>query len=63
MPALISFNVGVELGQLTAIAAAYLAIGAWFGAKPWYRSRITVPASAAIACIAVYWTIERVITG
>ena len=31
MTALISFNVGVELGQLTVIAIAYFSIALWFG--------------------------------
>lgn len=60
LPALISFNIGVELGQLAVIAAAYLAVGAWFGRKEWYRSRITIPASLAIACTGLYWTVTRV---
>lgn len=57
--ALITFNVGVELGQITVILAAFLLFGMWFSAKPWYKSRIVVPASAIIALIALYWTIER----
>ncbi len=60
IPALIGFNVGVELGQLTVIALAFLTVGAWFGKKPWYRSRIAMPASAVIAMVGVYWVIERV---
>jgi len=57
--ALLSFNVGVELGQLTVIAACFLAVGLWFRDKPWYRSRITIPASLVIACIGAYWFVER----
>jgi hypothetical protein len=60
VPALIGFNVGVELGQLAVIAAAYLLVGYAFGRKPWYRSRIAVPASAIIACIGAWWVVERV---
>ncbi|WP_319823672.1 HupE/UreJ family protein [Thalassovita sp.] len=60
IPALLGFNVGVELGQLTVIALAFLAVGAWFRKKPWYRSRITVPASALIALTGAYWVVERV---
>ena len=58
--ALIGFNVGVELGQLTVIALAFLAVGYWFGGKDWYRARIAVPASLVIAAIGAYWFIERV---
>ena len=57
---LIGFNIGVEIGQLFVIAIAFLAVGLWFRNKPWYRSRITNPASAMIAIVAAYWTIERV---
>ncbi|MDH4133691.1 MAG: HupE/UreJ family protein, partial [Gammaproteobacteria bacterium] len=46
---LISFNVGVELGQLTVILLAFLAVGYWFRERAWYRQRIVVPASALIA--------------
>ncbi|MBA3664819.1 MAG: HupE/UreJ family protein [Bacteroidetes bacterium] len=57
--ALISFNVGVELGQITIIVAAWLLFGKWFNKKPWYRKFIVNPLSAVIALIALYWTIER----
>lgn len=60
IPALIGFNIGVELGQLTVIAIAFLLVGYWFGRKPWYRARIAMPASAVIALIGAYWVIERV---
>lgn len=57
---LIGFNLGVEVGQLFIIAVAFALIGYWFRHKPWYRSRITNPASAIIALVALYWTVERV---
>ena len=57
--ALVSFNVGVECGQIAVIGAAFLAVGARFGGRTWYRQRIVIPASAAIACVALYWTVER----
>jgi hypothetical protein len=60
VPALVGFNVGVELGQLTVIALAFIAVGMWFRDKPWYRARIAVPASAAIALVGAYWFVERV---
>jgi HupE / UreJ protein len=60
---LISFNVGVELGQLAVIGLAWLATGLWFRHKPWYRARIVWPASAVIALAGLYWTIERVFGG
>ena len=57
---LIGFNIGVELGQLSVIAAAFLAVGLPFGAKPWYRNRIAIPASVVIAAVGAWWTFERV---
>ncbi|MEA2465752.1 MAG: hypothetical protein QOJ98_3499, partial [Acidobacteriota bacterium] len=57
--ALIAFNVGVELGQLGVIATAWLLVVSWAQAKPWYRRRLLVPASLAIAAMGVFWTVER----
>jgi len=59
LTALLTFNVGVEAGQLAVIGAAFLFVGWHCANRTWYRSRIVVPASAAIAVTAVYWTIER----
>jgi HupE / UreJ protein len=59
LTALLTFNIGVEAGQLAVIGAAFLAVGWLWSERAWYRSRIVVPASAMIACVAVYWTIER----
>ena len=58
VPALVSFNVGVELGQLAVVAAAFLAVG-WLRERPYYRKFVVIPASAAIAAVGVYWSIER----
>ncbi|ASS47949.1 MAG: hypothetical protein A3D31_01350 [Candidatus Fluviicola riflensis] len=60
---LITFNVGVELGQITVILIAWLLVGKWFSKKPWYKKRIVIPISAVIAAIALYWTIERTFLG
>ena len=59
IPALIAFNVGVELGQLAVIALAFVAVG-WMWRKTWYRARIAIPASCAIAAVGAYWCVERV---
>lgn len=59
VPALIAFNIGVELGQLTVIALAFIAVG-WLARKPWYRERIAIPASIFIALVGAYWFVERV---
>ena len=56
---LVMFNVGVELGQLTVILAAFFLFGKWFGQKPYYREAIVVPLSILITVIAAYWTVQR----
>jgi hydrogenase/urease accessory protein HupE len=61
LPALISFNIGVEAGQLTVIGIALVLFGLPFREKPWYRSRIVVPASVAIAAVGFYWAVQRIV--
>jgi len=57
--ALLTFNIGVEAGQLAVIGAGFLLVGWHCANRPWYRSRVVVPASMMIACTAVYWTVVR----
>jgi hypothetical protein len=57
---LIGFNVGVELAQLFVIVLAWAATGLWFGQRAWYRQRVVWPASAVIAAIGLFWTVERI---
>ena len=58
--ALVGFNIGVELGQLTIILLMYFLVAKIFSKKIWYRPRIVIPVSAVIALIAAYWTVERI---
>jgi hypothetical protein len=60
LTALLCFNAGVELGQLTVIAAAFVLIGLPFRCKPWYRRRVVIPVSLAIAAIGLFWFVQRV---
>ena len=74
VPALIGFNVGVELGQLTVIAMAFILI--WLGVFAARRAAlsgveelvteypvmfraVSVTGSLVIALIGVWWVIER----
>jgi len=59
--ALVSFNVGVEAGQLTVVGAAFALIAYWHRSKAWYRPRFVVPASALIAVTGLAWTIQRIL--
>ncbi|EFL87801.1 HupE/UreJ family protein [Ahrensia sp. R2A130] len=58
--ALISFNIGVEAGQLFVIAIAALLLF-WAFNKPWYRKAIAIPASLFIGAMGAYWFVERTI--
>ena len=56
---LISFNVGVELGQISVIILSYILIAILFQKKSWYRNRVTKPISVIVASIGFYWFIQR----
>ena len=60
LPALVAFNTGVELGQLTVITLAFLVVG-WWRNRQWYRPAIVIPASGAIAVTGVFWTVQRIV--
>lgn len=59
LTSLITFNVGVELGQVTVILVAWFLLAKWFANKSYYRSRVVIPLSCVIIAIAGFWTIER----
>ena len=54
-----SFNVGVEIGQVSIIMLMFLLVVLPFGKKTWYKKGIVYPLSVFIALIAAYWTLER----
>jgi hypothetical protein len=60
LTALLTFNAGVEIGQITIIAAAWLMVSA-FMKGPRYRKAIVVPASCGIALVGLYWTVTRLL--
>ncbi len=55
---LLTFNAGIEVGQLAVIGLAFAAVG-WCRRRPWYRRRVAIPASAIIAAVGLLWTVER----
>ena len=57
---ILSFNAGVEIGQIAIILAVYLLIILPFGKKTNYRKIIVYPLSLLIGLVAAYWTIERI---
>jgi len=57
---LLSFNIGVELGQLTVLSMAFLAFY-HLSKKPSYRVFIQLPVSILIGGFGLFWLIERII--
>ncbi len=56
--ALIAFNLGVELGQISVVAPAFLLLGR-FRALAAYRKLVVAPCSLAIAAVGLWWAFER----
>lgn len=61
LTALLTFNLGVEGGQLTIIGAALFA-AAPFMKHGWYRPRVVISASLLIATVGIYWTVARILS-
>ena len=61
LTALLTFNLGVEAGQLAIVAVAFLIVRAWRRNERMYRRLVVQPASVAIALAGIYWTVQRVI--
>ncbi len=58
LPALFSFNLGIEIGQLTIVGIAYGVFAIWWK-RDWYLPKIARPASVAIALSGFYWAALR----
>ena len=58
-PALVSFNVGVEIGQLAIVAVAYPLRRA-IRDKPWERKAL-LGVAGIIGLLAAYWLVERLV--
>ena len=56
--ALLSFNLGVELGQISVVALAF-AIAGRFQHLKGYRRYVVIPCSAAIAAVGCWWSVTR----
>ena len=61
MISLISFNIGVELGQLAVLVPAFLLFGVAAGNALWYRRLIAIPASYLIGAIGIWMLITRLV--
>lgn len=60
--ALITFNIGVELGQLTVVLLCLLTVG-WFRQNARYRKVVVIPGSAMICAVGMYWLVQRALFG
>ena len=58
LTALVSFNLGVELGQVSVVALAFLLVGR-FRHLAGYRRYVVIPCSAAIAAVGFWWSVTR----
>lgn len=56
--ALLSFNLGVEIGQLLVLASAFLVFGL-LRHRTWYATCIASPAVTTIAGVGLYWLVQR----
>jgi hypothetical protein len=59
VPALLGFNVGVELGQLAVVATGWLILVTLEHGAPGARRRIAEVGSAAICGLGVFWFVTR----
>jgi hydrogenase/urease accessory protein HupE len=59
LTALLTFNAGVEAGQLSVIALTAAAVAYWRSNSATYRRVVVQPASFLIASIGLFWTIQR----
>jgi len=57
--ALVGFNIGVEIGQITIILAFYAILIYWIKTKNYYRKYISIPGSLIIALLGTFWLLER----
>jgi hypothetical protein len=61
LTSILSFNVGVEVGQVAVILVVFGLMILPFKRNKTYRKLVVYPLSIIIAVIACYWTVERVL--
>jgi hypothetical protein len=57
---ILSFNIGVEIGQIIIITSVFLLIIIPLGKNKGYRKYVVYPLSVLIAFVAAYWTLQRI---
>ena len=61
LTSILSFNAGVEAGQIAVIMIVFFALIFPLRHKSWYRQAVVYPLSGIIALVAAYWTVERIL--
>ena len=57
---LVSFNIGIEVAQISIVFVLYLLIALNFAKNKNYRIFFQVPSSLLISSIGLYWFFERI---
>jgi len=60
IPALFSFNLGIEMGQLVVISLALVTVGTWKN-RDWYFARVMKPTCISIALTGLALALQRMI--
>ncbi len=60
LSSVLSFNLGVELGQIAILFTLFILVYK-IKQKKWYTERVVYPISSLIACTALYWTLVRIL--
>jgi hypothetical protein len=58
IPALLAFNLGIELAQLALVVGCFPLL-VWAARRPWFRPRLLVPACISIAALGALWLVQR----
>ena len=58
--ALIGFNLGVELGQITLVLGAFSILTLIFKTKKQFRIYVTIPGSLILGIFGLWWVLERI---
>ena len=59
--ALIGFNLGVELGQITLVLVAFSILTPIFKTKKQFRIYVTIPGSMILGIFGLWWVLERIL--
>jgi len=58
LAALLSFNIGIEAGQIAVVGVAFLLTAVWRN-KDYYHRLVARPASGLICIFGIFWAVER----